>query len=84
MWNQGDQMIWKKFAQFLKSGQNRCHATIQTMFLNSLFWWKCTKIVAQGIAFLGHFFNEYTKSSLIGEKLPNLVTLRGTFMLKET
>jgi hypothetical protein len=25
--------------------------------------------------FLGYFFNEPTKSSLIGEKLPNLVTL---------
>ncbi len=33
------------------------------------------EIVAQGIAILGHFFNESTKSSLIGEKSPSLVTL---------
>jgi hypothetical protein len=60
------------------------NTTIQNRFLNSLFWWKCAKIVAQGIAILGHFFNESTKSNLNGEKLPNLVTLRGTFLLKET
>jgi hypothetical protein len=27
------------------------------------------------LPFLGYFFNKLTKSSLIGEKLPNLVTL---------
>jgi hypothetical protein len=27
------------------------------------------------LSFLGYFFNEPTKSSLIGEKSPNLVTL---------
>jgi hypothetical protein len=52
-------------------------------FLNSSFRWKCNKFVAQGIAILGYFFNEPTKgsligekSSLIGEKLSNLVTLQ--------
>jgi hypothetical protein len=48
----------------------------QKHVLNSLFRWKYTKIVAQGFAILGHFFNESTKSSLIGEKSPNLVTLQ--------
>jgi len=47
------------------------------MFLNSLLWWKCTKIVAQSIAILAYFFNESTKRSLIGEKSPNLVTRFG-------
>jgi hypothetical protein len=51
------------------------NTSLQNMFLNSLLCWKCTKIVAQGIAILGHFFNESTKSSLIGEKSSNLVTL---------
>ncbi len=36
---------------------------------------KSNKFVAQGIAILGYFFNEPTKSSLIGEKSHNLVTL---------
>ncbi len=30
---------------------------------------------SKALPFLGYFFNEPTKSSLIGEKLPNLVTL---------
>jgi len=60
---QGDQMIWKK----------SCRAKLQNMFLNNLFRWKCDKFVAQGIAFFGSSMN--IKSSLIGEKLPNPVTL---------
>jgi hypothetical protein len=31
------------------------------------------------LPFLGYFFNEPTKSSLIGEKPPNLVTLMASF-----
>jgi hypothetical protein len=63
------------FRKVAKTDAKPNNATIQNMFLNSLLWWKCTKIVAQGIAILGYFFNESTKSSLIGEKSPNLVTL---------
>ncbi len=51
------------------------NAKIQNTFLKSLFGWKCNKVVHQGTAIFGYFINEPTKSSLIGEKLPNLVTL---------
>jgi hypothetical protein len=63
---------------FLKSSQNSCQTKscqIRNHYLNGLFRGKCNKFVAQGIAILGYFFIEPTKSSLIGEKLPNLVTL---------
>jgi hypothetical protein len=46
-----------------------------------MIWKKITHFffkVAQGIAILGYFFNEPTKSSLIVEKLLNLVTLSDT------
>ncbi len=37
-YDQGDQMIWKKLPNFLKSGQNDPNnAKIQIIFLNSLF-----------------------------------------------
>jgi hypothetical protein len=46
------------------------------MFLNSLFGENVIKLQAKVLPFLG-YFNVPTKSSLIGEKLTNLVTLVG-------
>jgi hypothetical protein len=71
---QGDQMIWKKSPNFLKSTQNNPNNTkIQTIFLNSLYWRKCNKLVTKGVTIMGYFFvsknhNGPTKSSLIVEK----------------
>ncbi len=74
---QGDQIIWRKIAQFFKSSQNSCQANKcqnTNCVFNSLFRFKYDKFVAQGIAILGgYFFNEPTKSSLTDNT--NLVTL---------
>jgi hypothetical protein len=73
----GDQMIRKKSPNILKSSQNKPNnAKIQNLLLNTLFRWKCYELVAQDIDIFGAYcFNEPTKSSLIDETSPNLVTL---------
>ncbi len=51
--SQGDQMTWEKspniFWKVAKTVANPNKAKIQTVFLNSLFSWKCNKLVAKGV-----------------------------------
>ncbi len=74
-------MIRKKWPDILKSSLNSRqakpnNAKIQNLLLNTLFRWNCYELVAQDIDIFGAYcFNEPTKSSLIGEKSTNLVTL---------
>jgi hypothetical protein len=59
----------------LKSSPNNPNnANIQTIFLNSLLWSKCSKLVTKGVTIFGDLLvlknhNEPTKSSLIFEKV---------------
>jgi hypothetical protein len=53
---------------------------MHTIFLNSLFWSKCNKLVSKDVTIFGNFLvsknhNEPTKSSLLLKRSPNLVTL---------
>jgi hypothetical protein len=54
---QGDQMIWKKIAQFFeKWPKQQNNAKIQTIFLNSLFWSKCSsKLIYKYVTIFGDF-----------------------------
>ncbi len=79
-WNQSDQMIWKnqpifwKVAKiFAKQNNAKLETTFQTAYLGE----KVKNLYPKVLPFLGYSFNEPTKSSLIHEKLPNLVTLVG-------
>ncbi len=51
--DQGDQMIWKKLPNFLKSSPN--NAKIRTIFLNRVFWSKFDKFVSKDVTIFGDF-----------------------------
>ncbi len=55
----------KKSSNFLKSGpNNRNSDKIQTIFLNSLFWSKCNKLVSKDVTIFGDFLVLKIKMSL--------------------
>jgi hypothetical protein len=65
-------IFWKVAKTVAKTN----NAKVQNLLLYILFWWKCYELVAQDINIFGTYcINEPTKSSLSGDKLPNLVTL---------
>ncbi len=78
---QGDQMIWNKncpiFWKVAQTVSKQNDAKILNMFFKRLCSQKCYKFASQGIAILGLFYRWPYKSSLIGEKSPNLDTLVG-------
>jgi hypothetical protein len=64
-------IFWKLAKTAVKPNSARIQKHFWTAYLGE----KCNKFEAQGTAIFGHFINEPPKSSLIGEKSPNLVTL---------
>ncbi len=76
--SQGDQMIWKKLPNSLKNSQNSCqtkNTKLETIFKMAYLGENVINLEPKVLPFLGYFFIEPTKSSLICEKLPNMVTL---------